>query len=42
MTPPPTGPGLLLIAGLTCLTLGALCLLAAIATAIHARRPEDR
>lgn len=30
----PEGPGLLLIAGLTCLALGALCLIAALVTAI--------
>lgn len=42
MNPPPAGPGLLLMAGLACLALGALCLLAAIATAIHDHCTEDR
>lgn len=34
MTPPPEGPGLLLIAGLTCLALAALCLIGALVAAI--------
>lgn len=39
---PPAGPGLLFLAGLACLTLGALCLLAAAITAIHDHRRENR
>jgi hypothetical protein len=39
----PAGPGLLLMAGLACLALGALCLLLAVASAIHDHRhPEHR
>lgn len=42
MSPPPPGPGLLLMAGLACLAIGALCLLAALASAIHDHRRENR
>lgn len=38
----PAGPGLLLMAGLACVAFGALCLLAATATAIHDHRRENR
>jgi hypothetical protein len=40
---PPAGPGLLLIAGLACLALGALCLIGALIAAITDHdHPEHR
>lgn len=42
MSPPPPGPGLLLMAGLACLTLAALCLLATLIAAIHDHHTENR
>lgn len=43
MTPPPEGPGLLLMAGLACLAIGALCLIGALVAAITDHdHTEDR
>ncbi|MFF6985635.1 hypothetical protein [Streptomyces sp. NPDC010273] len=41
MIPVPAGPGLLLIAGLACLAVGALCLIGALVSAITDHHGEE-